>query len=338
MALRLIEMLVPQDRQETIEQLLMDEKVVDTWHYAVDDKYMAVKLLVPTEICETVSDILQSRFHSLDRFRITILPVEATIQRPESVKKPANGIDAEKYKKNGLKFKRVSREELYSDINSAATLTPVFLVMVALSSVVAAVGLLRSNTAVVIGAMVIAPLLGPNVALALASTLGDIELAKKARQSGIAGLILPLIFAIILGLILNVDINTPEIASRTTIGLSDIVIALAAGAAATLSFTTGASSTLIGVMVAVALMPPLVTLGLLVGSGYYNEAFGAALLLLANMICVNLAGVLTFLLQGVRPLQWGRQDAARKSTKNAIITWCILLLILVAVLLISGRT
>ncbi len=335
MALRLLEMRVPLDRRETIDQLLKQQDIIDTWHYPVDDKHMIVRILVPTEISEDVSDIFENRFQSLECFRLTILPVEATIPRPVEAGKSQAASTEPKNKR--VKLMRVSREELYLDINSAASLSPVFIVMVALSSVVAAVGLLRSNTAVVIGAMVIAPLLGPNVALALAATLGDIKLARKARQSGFAGLVIPLIFAVLLGMILNVDINVPEIASRTSISLSDIVVALAAGAAATLAFTTGASSTLIGVMVAVALLPPLVTLGLLLGSGHFSHAFGAGLLLLANMICVNLAGVLTFLLQGVRPLRWGDQKAAKKAARRAIITWVILLGILLVVLYLSGQ-
>ena len=335
MPLRLIEMIVPQDRSDTISQLLKEQDIIDSWQHSIDQEYMVFKVLVSTGISETISDLFENRFRSLKRFRITILPVEATIPRPVEPKKDKQL--SPPGKKKPVKLMRVSREELYIDISSAAALTPSFIIMVALSSIVASVGLIRSNTAVVIGAMVIAPLLGPNVALALAATLGDIDLTRKARRSAIAGLILPLIFSVILGYILHVDASIPEIASRTSIGFSDIVVALAAGAAATLAFTTGASSTLIGVMVAVALLPPLVTLGLLLGAGHYAQALGAGLLLLANMICVNLAGVLTFLLQGVRPLRWGDQEPARKATIRAIISWFILLAILIAVLLISGR-
>ncbi|GEM_PF-860880 len=78
-------------------------------------------------------------------------------------------------------------------------------------------------------------------------------------------------------------------------GLDDIAIALASGSAGVLAFTTRASSILIGVMVAVALLPPLVAFGLLLGAGHELLAFGALLLLFVNIICINLAGVVTFL-------------------------------------------
>jgi hypothetical protein len=94
------------------------------------------------------------------------------------------------------------------------------------------------------------------------------------------------------------------------VGLGDIAVALASGCAGALAFTTGVSATLIGVMVAVALLPPLVTFGLLLGGGNLDLATGALSLFLMNLICVNLAGVATFLVQGIRPASWWEKDQA----------------------------
>ena len=73
------------------------------------------------------------------------------------------------------------------------------------------------------------------------------------------------------------------------------------------------SATLIGVMMAVALLPPLVTFGLLLGGGHPALAMGALSLFLMNLICVNLAGVTTFLVQGIHPATWGRKIAPPKA-------------------------
>jgi len=89
---------------------------------------------------------------------------------------------------------------------------------------------------------------------------------------------------------------------------------------------------LIGVMVAVALLPPLVTFGMLLGSGFTELALGALLLLSVNIICVNLAGVATFLFQGVRPRTWWEENRAKKSTRIAIFIWTLLLLILIVII------
>ncbi len=188
--------------------------------------------------------------------------------------------------------------------------------LVALSAVVAAVGIDYNNITVVIGAMVIAPLLGPNVALALATALGDTQLAKSAAKTSIVGTLVALAVAIPTGLLVKVDPRVGEIQSRLHTQLKDVVLALASGSAGVLSITTGASAALIGVMVAVALLPPLVTFGLLVGAGYLGLAVHAMLLFVTNVICVNLAGVATLLAQNVRPRTWWEADRARKATKD----------------------
>ena len=116
-----------------------------------------------------------------------------------------------------------------------------------------------------------------------------------------------------------------------------IVLALAAGSAATLSFTSGLLSALIGVMVAVALLPPLVTMGMLIGAGYWQLALGSLLLFLTNIICVNLSGVATFLIQGVRPLSWWDAAKAKKATQKAMLLWGVLLVVLILLILFSQR-
>ena len=204
--------------------------------------------------------------------------------------------------------------------------------MALLSAVVAAVGLLRNDVAAIIGAMVIAPLLGPNVAMSLATTLGDFTLLRRAVVTNITGIAAAFVCAVGVGLLFTVDATVPAIASRTKVGPSDIILVLAAGSAGTLAFTQGLSGAVIGVMVAVALMPPLVVCGMLVGEGEMSAAFGALLLTSANLICINLAGVSTFLAQGVRPRSWWEAERAKKATWGAILVWIVLLATLAAIL------
>ena len=184
--------------------------------------------------------------------------------------------------------------------------------------------------------MKIAPLLNPNMALSLATTLADINLAKVALKTLIVGILLAILLSLVLGYALEVDPTTPEIASRTRVGLGDIGIALASGAAGALFLTIGFSTALVGVMLAVALLPPLVTIGLLIGAGSMDLALDALLLLLTNLICINLAGVSTFVAQGVRPLAWWDADKAKKMTVLALIIWGALLGVLMMLVFIWG--
>lgn len=81
-------------------------------------------------------------------------------------------------------------------------------------------------------------------------------------------------------------------------------------------------------MVALSLLPPLAACGLLIPNGYYREALGAGMLFTANVVCLNLAGVFSFLLVGVRPLSWWEKDRARRSTARAVAVWTVLLAVL----------
>jgi len=206
--------------------------------------------------------------------------------------------------------------------------------MVALSTVVAAVGLIRGDVAIVIGAMLIAPLLGPNVALGLACTLGDGSLARRSLKAIAVGLLVAAALSVLLGAVVGVDPEAPEIVPRTDVGFTSIVVALAAGAAGSLAFTRGVPAVVVGVMVAVALLPPLVVAGLLAGAGHGRLALGALILLVVNVTCVNLATVATFLLQKVRPRTWWEVERAKRATVVAVTTWILMLLVLVALILL----
>ena len=206
--------------------------------------------------------------------------------------------------------------------------------MVVLSTIVATVGLLYNSVPIIIGAMVIAPLLGPNMALALGTTLGDLSLLRRALLASLAGIGTAMALSVIIGMLVHVDPALSEVTARTRVGLGDIAVALASGCAGALAFTTGVSTTLIGVMVAVALLPPLVTFGLLLGGGQPVLAMGALSLFLLNLICVNLAGVITFLMQGIRPASWWEKDRAVKATRIAIGLWVTLLAALVSLILL----
>jgi uncharacterized hydrophobic protein (TIGR00341 family) len=331
MALRLMEILLP-PAVEGVEEQLRDQPILSLSKVHTDRGPAVFRVLLEADKTEPVLDLLEKRFGGLEDFRVILLPVQATLPRPtapEEKEGEGESPESEQEKERA----RISREELYQEIAHSSLVTKVYLVAVVLSSLVAAIGIVRGNIAVIIGAMVIAPLLGPNVALALGTTLADLPLVKRSMRANLIGVAVAFSGSVLLGLLVRVNPGMPEIASRTEVGLSDIALALASGASGALAFTTGISTAVIGVMVAVALMPPLVTCGLLVGAGYMAEAFGAFLLVTTNVICVNLSGVVTFVMQGVRPGTWWEADRARRATWIAIGVWAALLVALVILVL-----
>lgn len=333
MALRLIEIFIPPKDEYRVQQALKDRKFLDMWQERFSKDLINIKILLPTEETEEVLDLLEKHISRVEGYRIFLIQVEASLPRPEPSKEERHeGEEARPEQKTNKKKSRISREELYADIDATIKLSKIFVILALLSSVVAAVGILQDNVAVIIGAMVIAPLLGPNLALSLATTLGDIDLARRAMKANAAGILAVLSFAAFIGYLLKFDPEISQIISRTKVSLGDIIMALAAGSAAALSMTSGVSSALIGVMVAVALLPPLVVFGMMLGSGNWVLATGAGMLVLVNLICINLAGVMTFWIQGIQPRKLWEADRAVKATKVAIMLWTLLLIALVIIL------
>jgi len=336
MSLRLIEIALPEVFRKEIAELLKDQPVLEIWQETIEEDRIHMKILVATEHSETILDSLEKRFSKAEGFRIILLPVEASIPRPEKEKKQRSGNEwLVESQKPVSKVIRVSREELYYDIKKTIRLTWAYTMMVFFSAVVASIGILRNNVVFIIGAMVIAPMLGPNLALSFATTLGDVNLIRKAVQAIAIGILVTLIPSVFIGVFFGIDTNIPQLVFRTEVSLGDVILALAAGSAAAISFTSELFSALIGVMVAVALLPPLVTLGMLAGTGKWDLALGSLLLFLVNLICVNLAAILTFLIQGIRPLTWWEAKKAKKATQIAIVLWTFLLVALVTILILS---
>lgn len=325
-ALRLVDIYRPDD--ETTLELPDDTyDVLGHWTYAIDDDMRMERVLLEVEETESFLDWVDGVIAS--KYRVVLQSVEATLPRPEMEEEedePASEEDED------VSVERIGRNELYEYARGATDVSGVYYALVALSMIVAAGGMLRDQTAVVIGAMMIAPLLGPSLALALGTTLGDLRLLGRALRANILGMMLALGGAFGMGLVLPVYPETVEIAGRTVIGLPDVVLAGAAGAAGALSVTRDRAMGLVGVMVAVALLPPVVAFGLLLGGGYFEPALQAGLLTLTNIVALNLAAVCTFLVLGVRPRDWRDVEQARTSVRIALGLWGGALILLLGIL------
>ena len=327
--MRVIEIVADACHLDTLTGIAEQHEVSDFWYGEVaGDGRRILRMLVDDASRQAVIDALQSQLGGSDTARIIIMPVDAVLPRNEETAesdkaKAASGIQ--------------TREELYNSIERGARLDSTFLLLVFLSTIVASIGLIENNIAVIVGAMVIAPLLGPNIALAFATSLGDRELMWQALRTNLAGLSLTLVMAFVIGLIWPGYLGSFEILVRTDVKPDGIVLALASGAAAVLSLASGLSSALVGVMVAVALLPPAATLGMMLGSGQFDLALGAALLLAVNVVCINLSSKLMFLYKGVRPRTWLEKRKARQSFTVYIVIWVVTLGILLTVMLLRQR-
>ena len=321
--MKLIEVITDAQNLKPVTSIAEQHNSEINWVGSADEQgRQLIRILVSDEDRQSVLDALQGLLGETSK--ILVLSLEAVLPRKEP--DPSD--------KETNEAVTTTREELYSEIEKNARLDSTYLLLVFLSTIVVAIGLIEDNVAVVIGAMVIAPLLGPNIALALGAALGDMPLMWKAIKTTLAGIALALFLSVILGIFYPLNLDSHELMARTDVGLDSVVLALASGAAAVISLTTGLASVLVGVMVAVALLPPTATLGIMLGSGQTKLAVGAALLLAVNIVCVNLAAKIVFWIRGVKPRSWLEKQKANQSMVTYLVIWVLSLTFLLVVIFI----
>jgi uncharacterized hydrophobic protein (TIGR00271 family) len=202
-----------------------------------------------------------------------------------------------------------------------------FFVLIVLSSVIATLGLLLNSAAVVIGAMLVAPLMSPILGFSLGMVLGDVRLIRLSSESMFKGVASALVLAVLIGILSPFKDLTEEIMMRTQPTLVDLVIALASGMAGAYAVSREeVSAALPGVAISAALMPPLSVAGLGLALGRPQVAGGAFLLFLANIAAISLAGVIVFILLGVRSQAW--QPETNRRIRRGLIGFVLLVLVI----------
>jgi len=320
--MRIIEVVVSEENLDMVMRVTRGKDVIDVWSLPNSKTgETVVRVLAPMTHCQALID----KFHGIlanEKHHIVLIPTLAVIPEPP----PAEPEPSDKSKSTA------AREELYNTVADGANVDSTFIMLIVLSTLVAGIGLVKDNVAVVIGAMVIAPLLGPNLAFAFGVALGDHVLTTRAIRANLIGLTIAIGVSVVAGALLPLNLNSHEIVSRTAVDYASVALALASGAAAVLSLTSGLSSVLVGVMVAVALLPPAAAFGLLLGGGEMSKALGAAILLAINLVCVNLAAQLVLVSRGVRPRSWWQKKEAHQSVVLNLVLWGVLLLILLVII------
>lgn len=191
------------------------------------------------------------------------------------------------------------RREIYVSVRANGNWSARYFALLALSTVIASFGLLANSTAVVIGAMIIAPLMGPILGLSMGIVVGSTLLERRALLAEILGVALCLAIGYGIGSLPYLPEISPEILARTTPTAFDIAVALASGlAAAYASVNPKVGSALAGVAIAVALVPPLASSGILFAHGEVRLGIGAFVLWLTNFLSIELASVVVFVLYG----------------------------------------
>jgi len=214
------------------------------------------------------------------------------------------------------------RSEVYAQMAQDARADVDFYTLMSLSSAIALLGLLLDSSAVIIGAMLVAPLMSPILSLAQGIVQGNPHLIQRAGASTFKGTVVSIGVSTLLTLLVSNAGTQPtrEILARVSPNLLDLGVALAAGAAAAYAVSRkSVAAALPGVAISVALVPPLCVVGYGLGASEFGIAGGALLLYLTNLGGIVLVGVVIFLMMGFRPTRAERGLRTRQAAFFAVV-------------------
>ena len=223
------------------------------------------------------------------------------------------------------------RTEVYTRIRRSARPDADFFVLIALSAMIAGLGLIINSPAVVIGAMLVAPLMSPMIGTGLSIVLGDTRFLRLSLGAVVRGVVLAIVVGMLAGLLHWHEPLTSELLARTEPTLIDLAIAIFSGMAGAYALSrSDAAGALPGVAIAAALVPPLATVGITLTNGLYSQSLGALLLFTTNFVAISAATAVTFLVLGFRPTpaQKVRREVQQRSVRIAL-----LLVVIIAFLL-----
>ena len=228
------------------------------------------------------------------------------------------------------------RVQIYSRIRRNARPDTDFFTLIMLSAGIAALGLLLNSPAVIIGAMLVAPLMSPIVGTGMAIVLGDARFLRLSVGAVLRGAFWAVVVGFLIGLLRPFSPLTPEILSRTAPTLLDLGVALLAGMAGAYALCeSDAAGALPGVAIAAALVPPLSSAGIALANAIFTDTpfrlgLGALLLFSTNFIAITSAAILVFLALGFRPTVTQKE---RRSVQVRTVRLALVLLAAISVLL-----
>lgn len=204
-----------------------------------------------------------------------------------------------------------------------------FFVLAIVAALIASAGLLLNSAAVIIGAMLVAPLMQPLIAFSIGLTTGRVDLLRRALPTVGLGVLVALVIATTFGKIVGMESPTAEMLSRSHPSLLDAAVAITAGIiAAYATARKDIPAALAGVAVAAALMPPICTIGLALSAQQYPLAGGATLLFLTNVVFISLAGWGVFFWMGMRP------RLVDKSRRRQYVSWALVTVLAIPIIII----
>jgi uncharacterized hydrophobic protein (TIGR00341 family) len=328
---RQIQVLVSDEQRQTVTDALQEEgfDYVRQRAWRNGDQEWLLEIPVPTDAVGYVLDLLDELGVREEQYTVIGSVETAMTPHTEQLK--------ERFASD---FDPLTKPELRSKAGDMSRDFRSFVAMIFLSAIIATAGLLANSPAVVVGSMVIAPIVGPVLTASVGATTGDRPMLVNSIFLQATGLVVALGGSLAVSLLLQyggfvpdaLDISSLDLVTvRFAPGILSITVGLAAGAAAAFGLATKGPTSLIGVMIAAALIPAAATVGIAAAWGYPRIALGSLLLLVVTLILINVAALTVLVALRYRPEQSGWLTAAAPQPRQSV-----LLLTAVALLAIGG--
>jgi uncharacterized hydrophobic protein (TIGR00341 family) len=328
---RLVHVSVPAGKRETVLRTLDDQGV----DYVVSDESSGREVTavasfpLPTNAVEPVLDALRDAGLGDEAFTVVVDAQTVVSRQFDEL--------AERYAEEEPSEDRIARQELVASARDLAPERLNYVVLTVVSVVIATAGLLLDSPSVVVGSMVIAPLIGPAMATSVGTVVDDRDLFVRGVRLQVLGFAVAVVAATAFAVAVRALTLVPpsldvlaigEVGERVAPDVLSLAIALGAGVAGAMSLRSGVSASLVGVMIAVALVPPVGVIGIGVAWGLPWVVLGATVLVSVNALSINLAAMVVFWYSGYRPDSWFRTDEARAATLKRVGVLVAVLLVL----------
>ncbi|MFW5917123.1 MAG: TIGR00341 family protein [Halorubrum sp.] len=330
--MRLVQVMIPAGKRSAVVRAL-DEEGVD---YVVTDEtsgreYTAVATFpLPTAAVEPVLERL--REVGIDERTYTVIVAAETV-----ISRRFDALEEEYAEESEHGSDRISREELQAKAEGLASGLGTYVLMTVISAVIATAGLLLDSPATVVGSMVIAPLIGPAMSAAIGTVVDDEDMFRRGVRMQVLGVGVAIAAATLFAFALRTLALVPpgidplelaEVSERLAPNVLVLLVALGAGVAGIVSLMTGVSATLVGVMIAVALIPPAAAVGIGLAFRIPRLVLGAGVIVAVNVLSINLSALVVLWYEGYRPQSWFREDDARAAflKRAAVLVFAIAVL------------
>ncbi|MEM4782084.1 MAG: DUF389 domain-containing protein, partial [Halalkalicoccus sp.] len=336
--MRLVRVLVPADRREEWLDAL-DERGIDyvvTSEASNGDGAVLVEFPLPTPAVEAVMDELREAGLDEDYTVVTSAETVTTANFAELEERFADEDDS------------IDRAEIRARADDMTPEPRTYYGLTLISAVVATAGLLLDSPAVVVGAMVIAPQVGAALTASTGVVLNDREMIATGFRALVVGLVAAVVGAAAFGWLVRatyvvpatLDVDTvTQISRRISPGMLTVVVGAGAGGAAAFGLATAFPLSIVGVMIAAALIPAAAAVGVGIAWGLPSVAIGAFVLLVMNAVLVALAAVAVLWWLGYRPPDWADRPLREQLSPSVgypIVLLAALLVVLLALGVVVG--